>query len=244
VKNSLRKLLFGSNGFLGSAFKGCLNIKRDIDIFDYTEVRKLIKFCECDTVINCVVDRDRTKSYDELLNTNVLFPILLATACSSLGVRLVHFSTIYSGSYDGYTKTKEDSEKAVLKHPQHYVVRLPVLFNGTHEDCFLRRIVDSCLLGTPLTVYRNEFICPLFTNDVVEFVLNNKSTGIETVSGQVYLRREEVIDFVANTLHRTPNIEFVAQRYQLPRWGDAKIIFGSLDKKIAKCLESVNLPLN
>lgn len=128
----MRILIFGGTGMLGHRLVIDLNRKHDVTItvrddgwetvptvplviIPNIDVRScniadLLSRVSPDVVINCTGVHHHNKESNDSASmhaVNAMFPIVLATLCTSMGIRIIHFSTdcVFSGNRGGYAET-------------------------------------------------------------------------------------------------------------------------------------------
>jgi len=124
----MRVLILGGDGMLGRQLRRILagrhevqaTVRREtsaepglrpgIDVRDFARLRDLVAELLPEAVVNAVgVVKQREEAADAEISieTNALFPHRLARLCSSVGARLVHFSTdcVFSGRAGGYRES-------------------------------------------------------------------------------------------------------------------------------------------
>ena len=157
-------LITGAGGMLGSdmtpAFVSAhgsdavVSLKReDLDITDAKKVREVLQAVRPTWVVNTAAYTavDKAERERELARSiNETGPAILAEACATLHIKLLHFSTdqVFDGKSNQpwtetdptaplnyYAETKLEGERAVLAYPQHLVLRVQWLY-GRKKDRF------------------------------------------------------------------------------------------------------------
>lgn len=189
-------LLIGSKGLLGSEIALALTeacpevslIRKDSASFDITQpsvVKKVIEETRPQWIINAAaytdVDKaEREREKAKLINADG--PAYLAETASTLGSRLIHFSTDYVFSGEGerpwsetdikkpvspnwYGETKLMGENSVLKYPEHLLFRVQWLY-GAKRDRF-----KSLRERETFSAFIDQFGAPTWTRDVAKILL-------------------------------------------------------------------------
>lgn len=205
----------GSSGMLGSALVH-LGQERgnelhtpassELDITDPESVAQVAAGrYPADWCINCAaytaVDRAEEEP-DEAYAVNALGPGLLARACATAGIRLLHISTDFV--FDGtkgepyveedrpnplgvYGRSKLEGELAVLEAGfEPVVVRTSWLF-GSRGNSFPRTILRAWLEGRALRVVDDQLGTPTYAPDLAQMLLSlvqlNVGTGTYHAAG-------------------------------------------------------------
>lgn len=151
--------LFGSHGYLGSAFAEEMNVQNIPWLpVRYQNFNTQASLNDIDMVINCaafipktsVEECDRLKA--ETLRGNLMLPVRLAETCRFLCIPLAHLSTGYlwrdgqehaenddpQRMFDGYSGfyigTKVLAEEAVKSCPRHFIWRLSLAFDERDNE--------------------------------------------------------------------------------------------------------------
>lgn len=96
-----------------------------------------------------------------------------------------------------YGKTKLDAERVVLQNPQHTAVRI-VLTSGTSQNGDRSFVEDMCRAakaGTDVTLYSDEFRCPLPAGVIARAVwelVDRRQPGLYHLGGSERLSRWEI----------------------------------------------------
>lgn len=187
-------LVTGANGMLGRDLTAMLTSdgeqvtalgRGDLDITDEAAVAAALEKHQPAVVVNCAawtaVD-DAESHEDAALRLNGDGPANLATACLSVGARLVQPSTDYvfdghasspyaedeqTGPRSAYGRTKLAGERAVLEAlpDSGYVVRTAWLY-GAHGNSFVRTMLRLARRGNPVDVVTDQAGQPTWTADV------------------------------------------------------------------------------
>ncbi len=134
----------------------------------------------------------------------------VATACSELGIKLVHISTdhLFSGAapmcreaddvfpVNNYARTKADAELAVLDAcPDALVIRTNFYGWGTsYRKSFSDHIISSLRQGMRVTLYRDVYYTPIIIDELVSVVhslLDINSSGVVHVAGNERVSKYE-----------------------------------------------------
>lgn len=80
-----------------------------LDVTDFDALKKIISVEKPDVVINCVgvLNKDAETNPDKAILLNAYLPHMLGMYCTTIGSKLIHFSTdcVFSGSAGSYTET-------------------------------------------------------------------------------------------------------------------------------------------
>lgn len=214
----MKYVIFG-NGYLGNKFKKALGDKAEIsgaDIGNIALVRAALIELKPDAIINCAgvtgkPNIDWCEDHkDETLYGNVTGPLVLAKACSELGIFMVHLGSgcIYQGDgHDGTGYTEEDvPELASIPSfysytkfmSEHLLKQFPVL------QCRLRMPLDSEKSPrnfiTKITNYEkviNEPNSTTVIDDLITAVITlaeRKKTGIYNITNPGSITHKEILD--------------------------------------------------
>lgn len=226
----MKILLLGHRGMVGSAFDGYDLIRQDrqdFDISDYNILLEVIMGCSPDIVINCTgltCIHECQKKPGLAYKVNVGGVINLAAICSCHNIKLVQFSTVFSGNSNVYTKTKKAMEGAVTGiFKNHLIVKLPWLF-GDNDKKFQRTVLECLEKNKPVSIHSDEIGSPTYTKDVARFVMSNikKLTGTIVVSNAGEATREQWASTIAMHLRR--NIKgFKEIPRTLPMLSDSRV---------------------
>ncbi|NBT58431.1 NAD-dependent epimerase/dehydratase family protein [bacterium] len=208
-----------------------------LDLTDHKTVLKTIKKINPSWIINATAfanvdgaETERNKA--QILNAEV--PEQLADLASELKSRLVHFSTEYVFSGEGdrpwsetdaklpvkpnwYAETKLRGENAVLRHPEHLVLRIQWLY-GKKKNRFVS--IGNKDRFTPLV---DQFGAPTWTGDVVtalSALMKQKASGLFHFAYDDFASWFEVYEFVKSELNlpvqlvptRSQDLGFPARR--------------------------------
>lgn len=169
-------LLLGSTGVLGSCFEGdyLKPTKRELDVLDIIKLKRYILDNNVKSIINCValVGTGVCRESPGLAySLNVTATENIVAMCRRFNLRLIHFSTIYSGDDNLYAWTKLMSERTVLSYlTDCAVIRLPWLF-GSHNT-FVDVILDYIEQDSILRLYPDSGYTA-YTKDIVKYVEDN-----------------------------------------------------------------------
>jgi len=193
----MKVLLTGSKGMLGQAF-----LKKkpeawalsgvDIEALDLTkkmEVKVLVHDFQPDLVINCAAytqvddcEKEQAKAF-AVNGTGVGY---LAEAASSVGAKMVHFSTDYvfdgsGGPYseeapqapiNAYGASKQEGERQLTKHLDDYLLIRTQWLYGKGGKNFVSTILRLAENQTTLKVVDDQIGSPTWTEDLAEAVVN------------------------------------------------------------------------
>ena len=224
VKKNL--LITGCEGQLGHSIKKLsvnfteynfiFKNKHQLDISDFSLVKKQIKENKIDTVINCaaytnVSKAEKNKKLANLINN--LAVENLANICFEKSIQLIHISTdyVFDGkkntpynendrtnpiNYYGYSKL--EGEKRVLEKElkNSAIIRTSWLYSELKNN-FVQKIVNKIHKKEKLVVVCDEVGSPTYSNDLALFIikilsrLNSKQAEIYNFSNQGFCSRYE-----------------------------------------------------
>lgn len=197
-------IIFGSSGFLGSAFVDFLNNKKDVklnlpkhkdcDIANKRQLEGFFSKVKPNLVLNCAgsINQDLMEKKPELgLRVNFLAVYYIADLCKKYRAELMHFGTSQDQEVTNiYSLTKRMAnhipEAVGLK--KYYVFRLGWLFglNPKGND-FVSFIIKTLKQGKRLGLTNNRWGSPLYTRDMVEYCWRHyqgKNYGVFAVANQ------------------------------------------------------------
>lgn len=184
----MRILLLGANGMLGSSFNDDTIIKlthKDLDISNYDDIYRVVLLYQPQVIINCTGITDivfSEKNPDETMLVNLNGVINLASICRRFDIKLIQFSTIFSGNNNIYTKSKMYMENILPLISKNFaLLRLPWLFSKKNDKKFLSTTINFFKLHKPIPIYANEQGSPTYTEDIAKYILEN----IDTVNGVI-----------------------------------------------------------
>ena len=193
-------LIVGATGTLGRAVTRACEARGiahralarcDLDIADAAAVVSALEACTPWAVVNCAgfvrVD-DAEREPHACRRGNVDGAVALATACASLGMSFVTFSTdlVFDGANDAayvetdavapvceYGRSKAEAELGVLAvHPDAFVVRTAAFFGDQDEHNFVTRALRSLAAGEPYTAISDVVVSPTYVPDLVDAMLD------------------------------------------------------------------------
>ena len=96
-----------------------------------------------------------------------------------------------------YGETKAEAERVVLRNPAHTVVRVALTAGSstTGDRSFVEDMRVACRQGQPLTLFTDEFRCPLPAGAVARAVwelLNQERTGLYHLGGRERMSRWDI----------------------------------------------------
>ena len=193
----MRLLLFGAGGQLGQelvsqhdrmAFKIIPRTRADTDITDFGAVEKALTQSKADVVVNAAAYTkvDLAEEQPELaFQANSHAPGLVAKACASAGIPLIHISTDYV--FDGtlsrayrevdpisplgvYGRSKADGEMAVRAATDRHVILRTSWVYGVYGSNFLKTILRIAGERDEIRVVNDQIGCPTSTADIVNAI--------------------------------------------------------------------------
>ena len=196
----MKILLLGKSGILGSYFDFSLKdfsvsvfspSSEELNICDYSSVRKYLLDLKPDFVINCtgytaVDDAETNKEDASKLNAEAVGE--LASSCKESDSILIHFSTDYvfdGENPDGYTEdspvvpinvygeSKLEGEKLVANNmDKYFIVRTSWLFGRPEKD-FVGTMLRLAKDRDELSVVTDQIGSPTFAGDLADAVIKN-----------------------------------------------------------------------
>ncbi len=191
-------LVFGARGQVGreltalAAARGLPVVglaRAEADITNEITVRAALDVHRPVAVVNAAaytaVNRAE-KEPEAATAANVTGPAILAAACASAGVPLIHLSTDYV--FDGakksayvesdkiaplgvYGRTKAEGEAKVREaQPRHVILRTSWVY-GVHGKNFLKTVLKLAAERDELRMVADQFGCPTATADIAEAIL-------------------------------------------------------------------------
>lgn len=190
-------LLLGSSGYIAEAFIRELDSlgiafrpisRREVDYTNFRELLTLLRSARPDAVINCSAfiaggTADECEQFKRhTIASNLVFPALLAQACSIVGTKLIHVSTgcLFNGNNRGkgysetdlpqlsfrttcgvYVGSKELAEQFVSQYPEHYICRIRLPFDQyDHRRNYLSKLMyyEKAVRATNSISHRGDFV--------------------------------------------------------------------------------------
>ena len=234
----MRLLVTGASGFLGgkvvAAAKGQFEtfaafFSRPIaggipmDIRDVAMVRRVVAELRPDAVIHTAYDKADTGAHSAI----ILGSANVAAAAHAQGARLIHLSTdvVFGGTkgwYEetdtldpvtNYGKAKAAAEQAVLgAAPEALLVRTSLIYGLAGDDPHSRFVLDGARAGRPVTLFVDEYRCPIYVSDLAQALLELVSLDVRGplhVAGADRLNRYEFGTLIAR-YHRVSTETLVA----------------------------------
>jgi dTDP-4-dehydrorhamnose reductase len=186
--------------------------RQDVDLTDSSRVRELWSTLEPGVVIHCAalsrsVACERDPAFARKQNVEVT--ALLAELSSEASFLFLSSEHVFDGRKSWYVETDEinplnvygatkaEAEQLVLRNPRHSVVRL-VLSAGTSptgDRSFVEDMRRSCRAGQRLTLFTDEFRCPLaagVTARALWELIDHERPGLYHLGGRDRLSRWEI----------------------------------------------------
>jgi dTDP-4-dehydrorhamnose reductase len=186
--------------------------RAELDLTDEQAVASAFKRQEPTAVVHCAA-LSRTKDCEQhperARRVNVDATTRLAELCRARPFVFLSSAEVFDGRkgwYDEidqpaplnvYGATKLAAERSVLRNPRHVVVRT-VLTAGTSLDgnrSFVEDMRRAAIAGSALTLYADEFRCPLPAGAIARAIwelLTRGATGLYHLGGSERLSRWEI----------------------------------------------------
>lgn len=195
----MKILITGSNGQVGTALTGLLNVRDDVellavdrdelDITEQTEVDKLVSSFKPDFIINAAAHTAVDKAEEEVelsYAINELGPKFLAESANRINATILHISTDYvfdgdkEGSYSESNETSPQSvygasklagEIAVTKaNTRHIILRTAWVF-GEHGNNFVKTMLKLAKDRDALSIVGDQFGGPTYAGDIAKALI-------------------------------------------------------------------------
>ena len=192
--------------------KDLINLK---DIFDISELEKVLDMLEVDVVINCVsISNINQQSKDTLELVFSNFPFVLGQICSKKKIRLVLISSdgVFSGNKGNYTEKDiadpndeygQAKLNGELKGPSQITLRLSMI----GHDCINKNgLLEWFILQKHCSLYNKYIFSGLTTNEITriirEYILKKPYlNGLYNISG--------------NAISKYDLLKLIAKKYNL-----------------------------
>lgn len=212
-KNSVKILVTGSKGQLGSEIKAISSLYPTLEFF-FTDIEELnitdpkavddyIKATQPNFVVNCAAYTAVDKSETEIelaINLNSAAPEIIANACKANGCKMIHISTDYV--FDGeanqpyneqspvnptslYGKSKLKGEEAVIESGICMVIRTSWLYSSFGHN-FVKTIIRNAKVKPELKVVFDQVGCPTYARDLADSILKIISKGNESFIPEIF----------------------------------------------------------
>lgn len=195
----MKILVTGSNGQVGTALTGLLNVRDDVellavdrnelDITNQTAVDKLVLRFEPDFIINAAAHTAVDKAEEEVelsYSINEQGPKYLAQAANRISATILHISTdyVFAGDKEGiYSEESETSpqgvygasklagEIAVTKaNTKHIILRTAWVF-GEHGNNFVKTMLRLAKNRDALSIVGDQFGGPTYAGDIAKTLI-------------------------------------------------------------------------
>lgn len=194
-----RKVICIGKGALGKAFEayGVTTLdKKECDVNDIHSLNETFLKYKPEIVINCtglvgtkICEENKSESF--LINIGGV--VNLIYICNKYNVKLIHFSTFYSGISNTYTHTKFMSDYMLdFSNIDNLIIKLPWMFGNFNNNNFIK----DAIFGES-KIYKNEngYIC--YDYDLIKYVLDNlDKSGLISIANEGKVSREDVIRFI------------------------------------------------
>jgi len=205
----MKILLLGATGMLSGSFPAEKVVKLNHSHLDITrpdEISRQVKRIKPRLIINCtsITDIPFCEANPAIaFQVNLAGAINLAVVCKEYRIKLVQFSTVFSGEANIYTKTKMHMEhilQEVLEDTA--ILRLPWLFSKEGDRKFLSTTINCLKSNKPVPVYEDEVGSPTYAGDIAEYVLKNGLfiKGAQEIANKGSVTRKEWASKIAKIL--------------------------------------------
>ncbi len=195
----------------------CGVTRAEVDLTDRAQVQRLWDRHHPDLVVHCaalsrtglceqdpartrLINVEATRSLADL-SRDVPF-IFLSTDQVFDGAKGQYVETDAVHPLHVYGQTKAEAERAVLENPVHSVVRIALTAgtSPTRDRSFVEDMLRAAAKGTKLTLFADEFRCPMPAGALVralwEFA-SQRRPGLYHLGGQERLSRWEIAEILA-----------------------------------------------
>ncbi|MBA5875293.1 MAG: sugar nucleotide-binding protein [Nitrospira sp. CR1.2] len=191
--------------------------RAEVDLTDRPQVQRVWNRYRPDLVIHCAaLSRTGLCEQDPALARRINVEATRSLADLAKDVPFIFLSTdqVFDGAKGRYAETdavhplnvyghtKTEAEPLVLEHPTHAVVRIALTAgtSPTGDRSFVEDMLRAAAKGTRLTLFTDEFRCPLPAGALVralwEFGLQRRP-GLYHLGGQERLSRWEIGELLA-----------------------------------------------
>ncbi|MEK7237688.1 MAG: SDR family oxidoreductase [Nitrospirota bacterium] len=186
--------------------------RQDVDLTDAGAVRRLWRDVHPHAVLHCAAQsRTGPCQQDPPLARRINVEAMSRLAELAAGIPFLFFSSdqVFDGSKGWYVETdpvnplnvygetKAEAERIVLQNPRHSVIRvgLNAGTSPTGDRSFVEDMRNSVQGGRPLTLFTNEFRCPLpagMTARALWELIDQDRPGLYHLGGAERLSRWEI----------------------------------------------------
>ena len=191
--------------------------RAEVDLTDRAQVQRLWNHHRLNLVLHCAaLSRTGLCEQDpaQARLINVEATRVLATLARDVPFVFLSTDQVFDGAkgcyvetdvlrpLNVYGKTKAEAEQVVLGNPAHAVVRIALTAgtSPTRDRSFVEDMVRAAVKGTRLTLFTDEFRCPLPAGALVralwEFAVQRRS-GLYHLGGHERLSRWEIGELLA-----------------------------------------------
>ncbi len=225
MKKKTNILVTGSGGQLGLTFVDLEknNFSRDLnwiylssnelDITQKNQIDKTLEEHNFDYCINCAAFTDvnqAEKSPEKAFNVNAEGVKLLAKACKTRNIILIHISTdyVFDGEKDApyqvddptnpinqYGKSKllgEEYIRDILA--KYFIIRTSALYSKIHGSNFYRTILNKARREKRLYVTDSQVTCPTATETLAKFIIDLIISGNSNY-GTLHFHDEKIMSW-------------------------------------------------
>ena len=221
-------LITGAAGLIGSYLvrtaarwapgrQVCGITRQDTDLMDQGQVKTLWSRLQPQAVIHCAA-LSRTGQCEEnpvlARQINVEATQRLAELAHDIPFVFLSSDQVFDGTQGGYVEsdqvnplnvygqTKAEAEQVVLQNPAHSVIRVALTAgtSPTRDRSFVEDMVRAAVNGTRLTLFTDEFRCPLPAGVIARAVwemIEHDRPGLYHLGGSERLSRWEIGELLA-----------------------------------------------
>ena len=168
----LKEIICLGEGNLGRAFKSAkiTTIPKSIcNVLNIDEIDAIVRKYKPGIIINCTGIVGTIKCYEDeskAFAVNVSGVSNIVSVCIKHNIKLIHFSSFYTGYFNCYTKTKLIGDSIITSsRVKNLIVKLPWLYGYQNKNNF----VLEALKNKRARIYRFETGFLALDKDVVEY---------------------------------------------------------------------------
>lgn len=195
----------------------CGMTRQDADLTDQRQVKALWSRLQPQAVIHCAVLSHIAQCEEKpVLARQINVEATQRLAELAHDIAFVFFSSdqVFDGTQGGYVEsdrvnplnvygqTKAEAEQVVLQNPAHSVIRVALTAgtSPTRDRSFVEAMVRAAVKGTKLTLFTDEFRCPLPAGVIARAIwelIEHDRPGLYHLGGGERLSRWEIGELLA-----------------------------------------------